>query len=278
MKNIFNKKLLAAALISLSLAACQKSFDTKSYAPALNIGGYTAVKQIAASNLVGYWAFNGSLIDSVSNTSGTATGTTFTAGFEGQAMQGALNSYVLVTPSAAITQLKSFTATCWINTPPPTTGIIGFLTLANTTAFWGNIEMFIENGSSNTNGKLRIHIAQGTGDFTFAVDNIQNLFDKWNNIAFSYDATTSTCTLYINGSTVSSGTIGGLTGSLNFTNPGKLVFGCVQFQTTPSQTSATTSQPWANYLVGQLDEVRFYNKAVAATDIAAIVGLSAKGK
>lgn len=138
--------------------------------------------------------------------------------------------------------------------------------------------MFIENGSDNSNGKLRIHIAQGTGDFTFAVDNIPNLFNKWNNIAFSYDETKSLCTLYINGSNVSSGTINGLTGPLSFNNIGKLVFGCVQFQTSPSQTSASDSQGFASYLTGQLDEVRVYNKALPVTDIAAIVALEAKGK
>ena len=138
--------------------------------------------------------------------------------------------------------------------------------------------MFFENGSINTNGKVRVHIAQGTNDNTFAVDNVQNLFNTWVNIGFSYDATTSKCTLYVNGSSVSSGTITGLTGPLNFTNVGQLVFGCVQFQTTPSQTSATSSQPWASFLTGQLDEVRIYNKVLAPSDISAIVALQAKGK
>jgi hypothetical protein len=244
----------------------------------LNIGGYNSVKQIATANLVGYWSFNGTLIDSVSNTAGTATGTTFTTGFEGQALQGALNGYVLATPSAAIKSLQSFTTTLWVNTPPPSTGIIGFFSLANTNNFWGNIEMFFENGSVNTNGKVRVHITQGTNDYTYAVDNVQNLFGSWVNIAFSYNATSSICTLYVNGSSVSSGTISGLTGALNFTTVGKLVFGCVQFQTTPSQTSATGSQGWASYLTGQLDEVRVYNKALAPTDISALVALESKGK
>ena len=278
MKKIFFKNLLVALILSLGLVSCLKKFDPSSYAPPLNIGGYTSVKQIAAANLVGYWSFNGTLIDSVSNTVGTATGTTFTTGFEGQALQGALNGYVLATPSTAIKSLQSFTTTLWVNTPPPSTGIIGFFSLANTNNFWGNIEMFFENGSVNTNGKVRVHITQGTNDYTYAVDNVQNLFGSWVNIAFSYDATSSTCTLYVNGSSVSSGTIGGLTGALNFTTVGKLVFGCVQFQTTPSQTSGTGSQPWASYLTGQLDEVRVYNKALAPTDISALVALESKGK
>lgn len=278
MKKLVGKKLMIGVLLIVGMGSCMKQFDPSSYAPPLNIGGYTSVKQIATANLVGYWSFNGNLIDSVSGTAGTATGSTFTAGFEGQALQGALNSYVLATPSDAIKGLQSFTSTLWVNTPPPSTGIIGFLSLANTANFWGNIDMFFENGSTNTNGKVRIHITKGTSDYTYAVDNVQNLFGSWVNIAFSYDATTSKCTLYVNGSSVSSGTINGLTGPLNFTSVGKLVFGCVQFQTNPSQTTATGSQPWASYLTGTLDEVRIYNKALAASDISAIVALQAKGK
>ncbi len=278
MKKIVALKLLVVTLLSLGMVTCMKPYDPSSYAPKVSIGGYTSVKQIASANLVGYWSFNNTLIDSVSGTTGVATGTSFTTGFEKQALQGALNSYVLAPPSAAIKGLQSFTSLLWVNTPPPSTGIIGFFTLANTAAFWGNIEMFFENGSTNTNGKVRVHIAQGALDNTYAVDNVQNLFNTWVNIGFSYDATTSKCTLYVNGSSVSSGTITGLTGPLNFTNVGQIVFGCVQFQTTPSQTSATTSQPWASFLTGQLDEVRIYNKVLAPTDISAIVALQAKGK
>jgi hypothetical protein len=278
MKTLFNKNILAIAFLCVGLGSCLKPFDPSGYAPPVTIGGYTSVKQIATTNLVGYWSFDGTLVDSVTSAVATAVNTTFTKGFEKQALQGALNGYVLATPGAGITGIHSFTSLLWINTPPPSTGIIGFLSLANTADFWGNIEMFFENGSSNTNGKVRIHITQGSSDYTYAVDNVQNLFDKWTNIGFSYDATTSTCTLYVNGSSVSSGKITGLTGALNFTNVGKMVFGCVQFQTNPSQTSGTTSQPWASYLTGQLDEVRIYNKVLLPSDINAIVALEGKGK
>src|SRR5262245_35184387 len=98
MKKTKNKQLVFVSGIVIScliLSSCYKKFDPKSYAPPLNIGGYTSSKEIAPANLVAYWAFNGSYIDSVSGTSGTNTGTTFSAGIKGQALKGALNSYVL---------------------------------------------------------------------------------------------------------------------------------------------------------------------------------------
>lgn len=261
----------------LGLSSCQKKFDPSSYAPALNIGGFTNAKQIAPSNLIAYWAFDGGLIDSVSNGSGTNTGTSFGTGIKGKSLQGAANSYVLATPSSKVTSLSSFTLTEWINTPPPSNGIIGLFSLSNKTEFWGNIEVFVENGSTNDNGKLRIHINKG-GDKTYAVDNIVNLFGKWVSLAISYDATSGMVKVFVNGSRVSAGTVTGLTGPLTFTNTGNLVFGTVQFQTTPSQTTGTSKQDWASFLTGQLDEVRLYDKALSEDEIGYLSKLEARGK
>ncbi|TSD62988.1 LamG domain-containing protein [Inquilinus sp. KBS0705] len=277
MKKI-NIKLIAVAAFGLGLSACQKNFDPKSYAPALDIGGYTSSNAVATSNLVAHWSFDDNLLDSISNTAGTSTGTTFNAGIKGKSLQGALKGYVLATPSPAVTGLKSFTVTEWVNTPPPSTGILGLFTLAKTDAFWGNIEVFVENGSTNDNGKLRIHISNGVDDKTFAVDNVVNLFNKWVNIGISYDAASANVKLYVNGSRIATGTVDGLSGPLAFNNTGKIVFGCVQFMTTPSQTTATGAQDWASYLVGRTDEVRIYNKALADAEVNAVVKLEGRGK
>ncbi len=271
--------ILSAALFSgLFLTSCYKEFDPASYAPAFEISGYSAARQIKPSNLVGYWAFEGSYIDSVSHTMGTGVGTSFTNGFEGKALQGALNGYVLSDPSTAIAHLNSFTISEWVNTPPPSTGIIGIFSLAKTDAFWGNIEIFFENGSNNTNGKVRVHVFDGTGDRTYSVDNVLNLFNAWVNITVSYDAPSSTFKLYVNGSLANTGTVLNLNGNLNFSSVGKLVFGCVQFQTTPSQTSSTGAQGWASYLTGSLDELRIYNAALTPAEVNALVVLQGKGK
>ncbi|MCZ4245616.1 LamG domain-containing protein [Pedobacter punctiformis] len=271
------KYFLLMATVALGLSSCQKKFDPSSYAPALNIGGYTSAKQIAPNNLVAYYAFDGSLIDSASSTSGVNTGTTFGAGFKKQSLQGALNSYVLGTPSAKVNALKSFTVTEWFNSPAPTTGIIGLFSLANTTQFWGNIEIFIENGSTATNGQLRIHLNQGGGDKTYSVNDLQSIFGKWVNLSLSYDETTSMVKVYINGSRVAA-IASTVTGPLAFTNTGRFVFGTVQFQTTPSQTSGTTKQDWASFLTGQIDEVRVYDKALSDAEISALSILESRGK
>lgn len=277
-KIFINKSLPLIVLCGILLTSCYKKFDPATYQPAFTVNGYTSVAEIGAGSLVGYWAFNGSYVDSVSNTVGTNTGTSFAGGFKGQALQGALNSYVTATPSNAIKNMQSFTVTTWLNTPPPSTGIIGFFTLSNTTHFWGNIEMFFENGSSNTNGKVRVHVFKNGNDNTYSIDGVTNLFNAWVNVAVTYDATSSLFTLYVNGNKINSATLTNVSGPLSFADVGNLVFGTTQFQTTPSQTSATTSQPWASFMTGQIDEVRVYNKALTASDLQAMIVLQGKGK
>jgi hypothetical protein len=57
-----------------------------------------------------------------------------------------------------------------------------------------------------------------------------------------------------------------------------MVFGTLQFQTTPSLTSNTGSQSWASYNTGQTDEVRIFNTVLTGTEISSLVALQRRGK
>ena len=98
--------IAALVVLAFGFTSCQKSFNPASYAPAQTFGGYASSRDIAASNLVGYWGFENSLIDSVSSTNGTGVGTSFTTGIKGNALQGANNGYFITTPSSAVVGLK----------------------------------------------------------------------------------------------------------------------------------------------------------------------------
>lgn len=277
MKKLTKFLIVPVVFGAMGLSTCHKNFDAKSYAPPLVINGYTNSAAVAKSNLAAYYAFNGSLIDSVSGQQATSFGTSFGNGEIGKGLQGGLNAYVSAAPSQKIKSLQSFTISEWVNTPPPSTGIIGIFSLANTTAFWGNIDVFFENGSSNTNGIFKMHIANATSDGFFVVSNLQNLFGKWVNLTFTYNQTDGSSTLYVNGSKAGSGA-SGITGPLNFANLGPLTFGCVQFMTTPSETSATSSQPWASFNTGLTDEVRIYDRVLTDVEVSSIVALQGRGK
>jgi hypothetical protein len=293
LKNIkLNVSLMVVTALCIIASGCYKAFDPSSYQPKFTISGFSSAKQIEPSSLVAYWAFEGSLLDSVSKSSGTNSATTFVNGFEGSAVSFdvANKSYFTFNPGTGITNLQSFTISFWVN---PTfvdansdgtiDGIIGLVNLSHTTDFWGDIDWFIENGSNNTAATLKAHVvsknpsAAGTQDSWLVIGNVKGLFGSWTSHTLTYDATSSKLTYYINGSKVGS-TTSSWGGPLTIVDNGPMVFGAVQFQTDPSLGTAGGSQSWASYLTGTIDEVRIYNKALSDTDINALVVLQGKGK
>ncbi len=270
-------------VILILLISCQEKFDPKSYAPVQSFGGYGNSSQIASANLVGHWSFENSLIDSVSSTVGTGVGTSFTAGIKGQGLQGANNAYYITTPSTAVVNLQSFTIALWVNTPQNTTGTYGLVCLSNTQDFWGNFDVFFENGSSYNNAKFKAHIENWqtpttNHDTWLGAYDIGDVWNKWTHLAVTYDANTSAFNMYVNGSSIISPVISAGNGNLTIKNASALIFGTMQFNATPSLGTAGGAQPWASYVPGAMDEVRIYNKALAATDINALYQLEKRGK
>lgn len=241
------------------------------------VNGYTASSQVAATNSVGYWGFDGSLIDSVSSQSGTSTNTSFGTGIKKQGLQTGSNGYVLFTPGTSITGLTSYTISYWVNAPVNANGIAGTVNLSHNSNFWGNIDQFFENGSAANAAKFRIHVTNSNGkEHWISKDGVPNVFDKWTQVTTSFDGATKTFKLYVNGTEIVS-EVDAAFGNLSFANVGKLVFGTVQFMTTPSLTSSHGAEPWAGFLNGTLDEVRIYNKALTANEVLALYALQNKG-
>lgn len=279
MKKIFLKIGLPLLIItgSIMFTSCYKSFDAKSYQPAFTINGYTSSSSIGAGNLVGYWSFDGSYIDSVSKVTGTGVNTTFAAGFKGQALQGSGTGYVIADLPAAIKNLSSFTIDYWLNTPINSSGILVPICISRADQFWGTLEMYYQNGSTATKGNMQVHF-NGQSEVWFTNGYITNPWSGWQNIALTYDASTSTFTLYQGGNSVATQTAAGL-GNLVFpATATKIIFGTEQFQCTPSLGTAGGPQGWCSFLTGQIDEVRIYNKALNATDLQALIVLQGKGK
>jgi len=275
--NIKNVLMLLVLFSNVVLTSCYKKFDSTSYQPAFTINGYTSSTDIGKGSLVGYWAFEGTNIDSVSNTVATGVNTSFAAGFKGKAMQGSANGYVITDLPAAIKGLKSFTIDYWINSPINSTGILTPICISNDNDFWGSLDMFYENGSTASSGNLKVHF-KGQSEVWFTNGMILNPWGTWQNIALTYDAASSTFTLYQGGNAVANASAAGL-GDLVFSSGAtKLIFGTEQFQCTPSRGTAGGAQGWASYLTGQLDEMRIYNKALTKTDIQALIVLQGKGK
>lgn len=274
MKKIY----IGAALLGImTLTSCFKKFDPKSYAPALSINGFTSSDEVASTNLVAKWSFEGNLKDSLSNTVGTNFGTTFTDGIKGKGLSTVSKAYVVSNTPEKVQALKSFTIMTWVNAPLNSAGIAGIIDVANASAFWGNLTLFFENGGAADKGVLKIHVNNGGKDAWLGNFNLVSPWDKWIHIAVTYDAATSTFKTIVNGATINT-TVSANYGPIVFQNAQKMVFGTVHFQTNPSLTTATGSQSWASYLNGILDEVRVYDKALTETEIGTIQKLEGRGK
>jgi hypothetical protein len=296
MKRI-NCQLLFLTGMTVLLSSCYKKFDTKSYSPPLDIGGFSSSSEVASANLVAHWSFNGSIIDSVSGSSGINSGTTFTTGIKGQALQGGTSSYVVFDPGTTIKNLQSYTISFWINSPT-NTGAIGIFTLSNPNDFWGNLDIYQDNGGSGNQAVFKVHMnntnVPWAGQFTDTKIN----FGTWNNIAITYNATTSIFNIYQNGVALGVNSAGNPAntvgprlngsdpssppvtpyGALHFATPGKIAFGAFQFQTNPSLTGSAGAQSWASNFTGALDEFRIYNRALTASEVSSLVKLEGRGK
>ncbi len=275
MNNFFNTKAMRILplAIACALGSCTKVETdddfVKGDAPPVP-GGFTNSREIAATNLIGYWAFNGSLIDSVSGASGTSSNTSFGEGQKGQALQGGPSGYVTATPSAAVRAMTSYTISLWVNTPQ-NVGATGLVSLGNSTDFWGNINIFLENTGSNSLARFKtIYNASGSVRDN-NIQEVQGGFNKWVQYLVTYDATAGSFKSYVNGTLVRTNTVAST--PQPFANVGPIVFGALHFMTNPSSTSGSTNQSWAGYLIGRLDEVRIYNKALNDTEAFALFQL-----
>ena len=282
MKNLINKYTIAAIMIGFALSSCYKKFDASSYAPPLNINGYTQANQIATSNLVAHWGFNGDLKDSLSSTTGTDVGTSFTNGLEGTALAGGTSAYVLSAVPTAIQNLHSFSISTWVNMPASASGdVYDIVGIANSVNFWSNLDIFFDGGGTTTTDRLKIHVfnngTSGSGVDAWLGDFTVNNPYGWINVTLTYDDTSSNFVVYYNGSSISNTVVAGFA-PLNWVGVQQMVFGTFPFMTTPSLTSGATSQSWATYFPGAIDEVRVYNRVLTSIEVSSLVALQHRGK
>lgn len=226
-----------------------------------------------------YMPFEGeSYIDLISGNTATEYGeVSFVEGveFDAARFNGSQESYLLFEPSNAITGAPEFSISFWSNVEfvdqdddGEIDGVIGLVNLSNITNFWGNIDIFIENGSGLEEGAdMRIHVTNDDSEtWITSANDVQGVFNNWAHHVITYSNTDKEFKYFINGDQVLT-TEASWEDDLNFTNAGPMVMGTVQFQTDPSLTSAADNQPWAGYLTGELDEIKIFNRAIGQVEV-----------
>jgi hypothetical protein len=282
MKKIFNIHIITVLALGLVLSSCWKQDKASDYAPLLNINGYTASSQIASTNLISHWTFNGTLTDSLTNTTATADGTTFGPGLLGQALAGGTNAYATASVPAAIQSLHSFSVSSWVNmSSADSSAVYELVGIANPVGFWSNLDVFFDGGGTATTDRLKIHVfnngLSGTGVDAWLGDYTVNNPYGWVNVTLTYDDTSSTFVVYYNGASIANTVVAGFA-PLNWAGVTDMIFGTFPFMATPSLTTGATPQSWATYLPGSLDEIRFYNRVLTSTEVTSLVALQHRGK
>lgn len=240
------------------------------------VNGYSSSSQVAASNRVAYWAFNGSYIDSVSSVIGTAvnaSGISFIPGKIGQAVQVKNRGYINSNVTNTIANLKSLTMVCWIQQPTslannPTTFLLFSLDKAGYS--WEQTKFFMlfdrPDNASNTLGKICLM------DQWFDKGQVwpRMLDGNWHQMAISFDGTSGALRVYVDGTL--------LPQSSSYSFAPQDNFGASDSFSLGGPNDATnSSNGWMNSLSGNLDEFRVFNKVLTADEIMSLYALQSNG-
>lgn len=239
---------------------------------------------IATTNLVAYFPFNGDGIESIASLTPTVTtNVTYVAGRRGQAYQGANEARLLYTlpANSKMKTLTSFSIAMWIKSPlvtgdpEPTIFEIG----KSTDLFWGNLKLAL-NRLSATADSLALRAFFFKDGVAWAPQSIGYtdqlfLINHWMHLVFEYNATTSKFMIYKDGVKVV--TNDGVEnrwaagddvvprpalGNLAFINADKINIGAWR-----PKSEGTATDAWMGWFLGNLDELRVYDKALTATEV-----------
>jgi hypothetical protein len=288
----------AFAMIAFTIQSCSKS-SSSGPAP---LGGYTSSDSVAASALVAYFPFDGNANDVKGGQTATASSAvTYTTGIRGQAYQGAAGAYATLTPSAAFSSLPSYSLSFWYKLPAQQPsgdpGGVFFLSGTNTL---NELIYEIEHYSPVSGDSVNFHngftnlASAGWQGFTMAAWDTSGI-SKWVNLLTTYDGGSSTYIVYENGTPIMNASAWGyqLSNVLyqGSNNPvgSSIPQGNLSWSTDPPQTITIGTWPATLYgvsatlgangcFLGQLDELRVFNRALTPAEAAGLYLNGAAGR
>jgi hypothetical protein len=201
--------------------------------------------------------------------------TTFVAGVHGTAYQGSTGTFLHYLNANDFPSSKSFTISFWINVTAAEkdhSNADGILSISSKTNFWSNVIIFADHEPSTSDSmQLKFHFANGAGDnWDFAgytgANRWPHMYDgAWHHVAFTYDAASSTATLYRDGVQFDQK----LHETIAFDgNASQLVVGGFQEAVNIVDTYANNS--WMSGFPGAIDQIRLYSAALSASDVLAL--------
>ena len=235
---------------------------------------YAAFEKITADSIRATYATTDSVISYVTGASGQAVQFSPVLGSNGN---DSVFSF-LIYPNANdfASTATSFTLSFWLNIPlskKDNSHAVGILSLSSTKNFWGNITVYADdNDKGNSDSmNLKFHFANGLGDnWDFAgytgTNRWPGMYDgNWHQVAFTYDATAKTGTVYRDGVQFDQKT----NETILFDGfASNLVVG--GYQEAANVYDNYADNTWMNGWPGAIDQLRFYAEALSASDVAAL--------
>ena len=266
------KNTLLLAMILLAVGSCDKLSR-----PAL--GDYPKDTNPPGGPLKFYAAMDGGNVDSIKANFGLDNDVTYVAGgVSGKALQpdGSKNGYVAYPSANDFESSTNFTISFWLNitlAQKDNVNADGVLTLASTSNFWGNFTFYADHttGGNSDSMDLKIHFANGSGDnwdFAGYTGNARwpKMYDgQWHHVAFVYDATAKTGTLYRDGVQFDQKT----NETIAFDGKASQLI-VAGFQEAAGVVDTYANNTWMSGFPGMIDQVRLYGEALAPADVAAL--------
>lgn len=302
-------KLIFSLVVAsgMTLMTSCSSDDSSSLPP---IGGYNSSDEVAATALRAYWPLDGNGKESISNTSPSSTvATTYVDGIKGQAAN--FNSGYMAYPNIAALATTSGSASisCWVKVsnnkanPTAVSTSSPIFSLTRTGETFGNLNLLAEthglvtSDSIQMKGVFRIKNDDGSEFGGDAVNMIKmepwmisdnaagqnhtaaanKIGGQWAHVVYLFDGPTGSNKLYVNGVKISNTQWeirnNGAAKMLNHFTPTRPVIGALE-----TFVNGTTTDAWNAALKGQVDELRFYDKALTAAEIGALYELELAGR
>lgn len=258
--------------IGVLLNSCQKMSQPP-------LGDYPKDANPPGGPLKFYAALDEKNVDSIKANYGTFNNASIVAdGVSGMCAQfdGSQNGYINYPSANDFGQSTSFTISFWINitmAQKDNLHAVGVFALANSVNFWGNATFYADNNAKSPSDSmdLKIHFGgPGNGDnWDFAGYNFSNawphMYDgQWHQVAFTYDATSKTGTVYRDGEQFDQKT----NETISLESSSQLILG--GFQEAAGIVGNYADNTWMAGFPGKMDNVRLYGEALSAADVKSI--------
>ncbi len=198
----------------------------------------------------------------------------YSSGVTGTAFVGSSSAFIHYVDANDFGKSTNFTISFWIKATLDQKDHVnadGVMSLPSTTNFWSNVCVFVDHETSTSDSMiLKFHFANGTGDnwdFQYANDQrLPKMYDgNWHHLAFVYDASAKTGTLYRDGVQFDQKTNETIAFDQNVS--GFVVGG---FQEMLGIGGSWSDNGWMSGWPGGIDQVRLYNTALSASDVSGL--------